>query len=356
MSNPDVRRRLALIAGASIAANLLGCGGGGDDAPAPASSPSPSTAPPAGQVPGGAFGGGQGKLALMKTTSQAATLDLGTRLVLGNLGLGLGSSVFGLTSTSSGTLALVAREGFKFSADIRVLRSDLSVLHQYTVPLGVGTPRSAAAISPDGQRLALGVNVAETGQTGTFWYVLIANVDGTGQTFVPLGRKVGSVISERANPVWLPDGRLLVQTDQGIYRSDDAAAGKFSLLLAREFDAPNRTTLSPSGGVLYFDQGTVSGSGSRLWSFDLAAGQARQLAQGNFEQYCCAVSPDGAWLLFQDNQAALFNGVPSSELRSYFLSAIPTNSNLLDLATRDAKLRDSSGAAFTVESTRIAWY
>ncbi len=289
----------------------------------------------------------------MRTPSNPILFDLGTRQVTAQVALGADSSVHGFTASAAGNLALMARRGFAFEASLRVCNADAAVIGEFRVALGSGSPRSAAALSPDGARLAFGMNAAETGMFGTFWYVCIASVDGSSQRFVPIGRKVVDLITERANPTWLPDGRLLVQTDQGLYASDDASVTQLSLLRTLPTGAPNRTTVDRSGQRVLFDQKTA-GAGNNVWSYHLGTGQLLQLTSGNFEQYMGAVSPDGQWLIFLDNRAILVDGAPSTE-RAYYVCAIPLQDLTNDLTGKDVTLRDAAGQLLKGDSGLMGW-
>jgi WD40-like Beta Propeller Repeat len=353
-SQPSMQaRRNVLGLGVAMALGLPGCGGGGSDSASSTPISAPAPTPMTNGIPAGAFGAGRSRIAMMRAPGDAILLDLATRQVTTRITLGLDSSVFGFTASSAGTLALMARRGFAFEASLRVCNADATVTSQFNVALGTGTPRSAAALSRDGARLAFGVNVAETGATGTFWYVCVANADGSNQRFVPVGRKVGDLTLERANPAWLADGRLLVQTDQAIYVSDDASVVKLTQLRVLPTGAPNRTVMDRTGNRVLFDQ-KPTGGGQHVWSYDLAAGQLQQLTSGNFEQYMGAVSPDGTWLMFLDNRAILVSGVPSAS-RADYVCAIPLRDQVTDLTGQDVTLRDAAGQLLSGDSGLVGW-
>jgi Tol biopolymer transport system component len=349
------RRRLIGFGAAAVALGAIGgCGGGGGGG-------SDSSNPPAdgsgSGVPPGAFGGGQGRVALMTSRSDLTLLDLARREVLATFDAGLDTTDFGVTATADGTIALVTRPYLEYGVMVRIFNADLSPLHEFKVSYTFGFHESAAAISPGGEKIAVGLSVQLTsGDNG--WAILVADVDGGNQSFIETGRLVSDLLTERANPVWLPDGRLLVQTDQGLLLCDVGLTA-FTPAVAGPTLIPMNAISDVSGAKLVFDQATeTSGAGSHVWSQDVASGVATQLISGGFEQYPGALSPDGEWLLFLDNRLVELNGVPiSPDLRSNYVSALRVADLPKDVTDLDLTLRDANDDLLAADGGGlIAWF
>jgi WD40-like Beta Propeller Repeat len=314
----------------------------------------PPKAAPNDTAPVGVFGGGLGILAGNENfKDKPALFDLKTRSVTSSIKIGAESSVFGFSASADGTLTYISSPLFKSEYSIRILRSDVGVVKQFPVALGTGKVKSAAAISADGKRIAFGATAPLVGKPGRYWVVYVSDSDGGNGRFIETTREVRDELTERMNPVWLNDDRLLVHSDLGIYTSTDASASDLALTNPTVFAAPNRTFLDRRNQRLIFDQ-SVGAPNSRVWSYDIASGQSRQLTDGNFEQYAAAVSPDGKWLLYLDNQSTLLNGVPTGN-REYSVSVIPLTDRTTDVTGRSFHLKNPAGRSIGFDSGLVAW-
>jgi WD40-like Beta Propeller Repeat len=345
------RRRLLGLGASVVALSAIGgCGGGGGGS----SSSGPPDGGPDSEAPAGAFGGGQGRIAMMTSLSVLTLFDLASRNVLTTFDAGTESTVQGVTASPDGTIALLTRIFADSAVMVRTFDPDLGLLHEFQVELGLGLNQSAAVISPDGQRIAFSLAVPLT-TGGTGWAVFLADIDGANQVFIETGRLVADLLTESANPVWLPDGRLLVQTDQDLLISD-AALTTLSPALAAPLSKPAQAVIDRGGSRLLFHQdATAPETGTQIWSQDIESGALLQLTAGNLAQYNGAVSPDGEWLLFRDQRYVMRNGMPTT-LVAWYVSALPLSDQAVDLSDRLAALDDSANELLEAESGLIAWF
>ncbi len=351
------RRRLLQGAGSALALGTMAAcgGGGGGSGEATAVSPAPATNSGA---PAGAFGGGTGQIAIRSAINEVSLIDLGSRSARRTVDQGTDSSLFGTTAASGGTHCLISRPaGTSNVVRLWIVRSDGSVVRRFDVRgSGFSFERTAGIVSADGTRVAIGIAMVDSAIGNTLgWGVCVVDVDGGNLRLVSLGRRyVG--LEQSANPVWLADGRLLVQTEESLYLSADAAVNSLAPWRSVLSASPGRTTVDRAGTTLFFDQ--ASGANNRhLWKHDLSSGLTRQLTTGNFQQFMAAVSPDNRWLMFSDNRVMLINGVPNGlGTRADFVCAIPITDQTVDLAGRDSTLSAANGQPmFQATAGLIGW-
>lgn len=353
--SPD-RRRFLRGAGSALAlGTLASCGGGGGGSgEATAVSPAPAASSGA---PAGAFGGGTGQIAIRSAISEVSLIDLGSRVARRTVDQGTDSSLFGTTAASGGIHCLISRPaGSSNVVRLWIVRPDGSIVRQFDIRgSGFSFERTAGIVAPDGARVAIGIAMSDAAIGNTLgWGVCVVDVDGGNLRLVSLGRRyVG--LEQSANPVWLPDGRLLVQTEESLYLSADATVSALAPWRALASSSPGRTTIDRAGSTIFFDQ--ANGSNRHLWKHDLVSGQTRQLTTGNVRQFMAAVSPDNRWLMFSDDRVMLINGVPNGlGTRADYIGAIAVTDQTIDLGSRDVTLRRSDGQLlFQSSAGLIGW-
>lgn len=347
-------RRGILRGGSAMVLALAGCGGGGGGG-TDNTAVSPSPAPVSG-APAGAFGGGGGQIATRSSLNKIRFLDLASRTTRRTFDQGTDSSLQGVTAALDGTHCAVSRPaGSSNIVRVSILRADASLVRGFEISgSGFVFERTAGVVSPDGRQVAIGIAMSDAAVAGGLGLgICVVDVDGGNRRLVPLGQPFA--IERSANPAWLPDGRLLVQTNQTLYLSADASVSSLPPWRALSTTQPGRTTVDRAGTTVFFDQ--VDGINVHLWKYDIATAQVRQLTTGNFRQFVGAVSPDGRWLMFFDDRVVLINGVPNPlATRADYLGAIPVSDQLVDLGSRDMTLRDGGGnLLFELQAGSIGW-
>jgi serine/threonine-protein kinase len=159
-------------------------------------------------------------------------------------------------------------------------------------PAGYRFPR----FSPDGRRLAVGMDAAGRALVGDIW------------TFDLGSRRLTRLTSDTAGafPEWTPDGRAVIYAHLAgsfvdLYRvaadgSTDAAPF-FSRRPLRVFES----RLTPDGRRLVFREDVGGGNRDILVAPIDSPAAARPLAATGFNERGIAVTPDGRWLAFVSN-------------------------------------------------------
>lgn len=347
------RRLLGIGVGAFALGAFAACGGGGGGGNDDGDSGSPT--PPdddAGGAPGGGFGGGQGRIVRMTKIDEVELFDLATRKALRTESFGIESTLYGVTATRDGIIAVLTRPFAEYGIIVRTFGPDLNLLHQFSVDFGFGFNHGAAVISPDGRQVAVSVALGLPPEAD--WVIILADVDGGNQRVLETGRLVTDRTIERANPVWLADGRLLVQTELGLQISD-AAVTTLGPALSSPAVAPAAAAIDPDGKHLRLEQYGSADGRAHVWSQDIETGALQPLISGGFQQSQAALSPDGRWLMYLDNRPVLRFGVPS-ELRENYVSVVPVADLPMDVTDLDVTLRDSEGELLDAINGPIGWF
>jgi serine/threonine-protein kinase len=146
-------------------------------------------------------------------------------------------------------------------------------------------------VSPDGRRLALGVDGA--------------NVDIWIHDLERQARSRLTFEWNNLSPVWTPDGQHIAYT-QGragtgnLFLLAADGGGKPEPLLANPFHKI-AASFSPDGKVLAFEQ-TDPESGKDLWLLDMKERTARTFLQTPFAETRPMFSPDGRWIAYVSNE------------------------------------------------------
>ena len=157
-------------------------------------------------------------------------------------------------------------------------------------------------ISPDGKRVAAGLL---TGQgSGDIWIFDLLRGTRTRLTFGP---------SIQRFPVWAPDGKTIYYGSNGkgmfhIYAkaADGSSPEQVVLEDSDTFEFPE--DVSPDQKYLvYMRAGTHQKSGTEMWALPLFGERKPTLVVPSaFNTLSCAISPDGKWLAFMNNEAGQF--------------------------------------------------
>jgi serine/threonine-protein kinase len=155
------------------------------------------------------------------------------------------------------------------------------------------------SMSPDGQRLALGVR---DGSDTDIWLYDWQRDSMTRLTFTGI----------RGNPLWSPDGRYIVyRTTEGMSVTRSDGAGKPQpLTQSKNIQVP--WSFTPDGKRLaFFEQG--GGTGTDLWTLPLEsdraglrAGKPEVFLQTQADELTPSFSPDGRWMAYSSDESGTF--------------------------------------------------
>jgi len=152
------------------------------------------------------------------------------------------------------------------------------------------------SLSPDGQRLALGVT---EGSGADIWVYDWQRDTMTRLTFT----------GTAGNPIWSPDGRYIVyRTTEGMSVTRSDGAGKPQpLTQSKSIQVP--WSFTPDGKRLAFFEPS-SGTGFDLWtlplesdSAGLAAGKPEVFLQTPADERYPCISPDGRWIAYSSTES-----------------------------------------------------
>jgi len=159
-------------------------------------------------------------------------------------------------------------------------------------------PIGALRLSPDGQRIALGIN----GATSEIWLHDLVRTTST--------RLVHGWDNDV--PVWAPDGRRLAFTSNratpgGTNLFWQAADGTSiaEQLTTNSSSIQTAESWSPDGRSLVFAQ-LEPASRWDLWVFSVAERKARPLVQTPASESAARISPDGHWIAYESDQSGRF--------------------------------------------------
>ena len=159
-------------------------------------------------------------------------------------------------------------------------------------PAGYRFPR----FSPDGHRLAVGVDGVGRGVLGDIW------------TFDLGSRRLTRLTSDTSSmfPEWTPDGRAVIYTHftgpvNGVYRMAADGSTDPTPLFSRRQRSVFEFRLTPDGRRLVFREDVGGGNRDILVAPIDSTEAARPLAATAFNERGIAVTPDGRWLAFVSN-------------------------------------------------------
>ena len=154
-------------------------------------------------------------------------------------------------------------------------------------------------ISPDQKRVATAIS---EGNNTNIWIYNLASGQNSRFTF-------GNAVEQE--PVWSPDGRVIVFASNGkgrfdLYRKASDGTGSEELLYA---DGLNKypSSWSPDGKFVLYTAFGDPKTGNDVWVLPLAAGaKPFPLLQSPFDEGNAQFSPDGRWVAYQSNESGRF--------------------------------------------------
>jgi len=156
------------------------------------------------------------------------------------------------------------------------------------------------ALSPDGTRLATMIFTGSQG-TGDIWIFDLARGTNTRLTFGP---------ASHSNPVWTPDGKTVFYSSvrkglPHIYAKSADGSGAEQVVLENDGVVEFPGSFSPDGRYLVYERKvSKSETGLHLWVLPLFGdGKPFSIVQTAFEERDPAVSADGKWMAYQNNES-----------------------------------------------------
>jgi serine/threonine protein kinase/Tol biopolymer transport system component len=197
------------------------------------------------------------------------------------------------------------------------------------------------ALSPDGARLA--VTLFGTQGTGDVWIFDLKRGTSTRLTFGP---------ALQASPVWTPDGKTIfyestVKGPPHIYAKSADGSGAERVVLEGNDEVEVPLSFSPDGRYLVYQKRALSNmqNGFDLWALPMFGdGKPFPIVQTAFDDIWGAVSPDGKWMAYQNNE--------SSRMEVY-ITAFPGGGAKWQVSTNggvQAKWRRDSKELFFLDS------
>jgi serine/threonine-protein kinase len=159
-------------------------------------------------------------------------------------------------------------------------------------PAGYRLPR----FSPDGRRLAVGVDAVGRGFLGDIW------------TYDLGSRRLTRLTSDTSNvfPEWTPDGRAVIYAHIagaviGLYRMAADGSTDPTPLFSRRQHSVFESRLTPDGRLLVFREDVGGGNRDILVAPIDSPAAARPLAATGFNERGIALTLDGRWLAYVSN-------------------------------------------------------
>jgi len=162
--------------------------------------------------------------------------------------------------------------------------------------LGGVADYSNPALSPDGNRLAIGIRDPSTAKRDV-WILDLARTTTSRFTFDP---------ADDFNPAWSPDGARVAFTSdrrgrRDVYVKNASGTGEDELLLASAL-AKNVEDWSQDGRWIVFNE-TVAGNGNDLVALSMETRKPQDFLRTRFSEDHGRLSPDGKWMAYQSNES-----------------------------------------------------
>src|SRR5579864_537054 len=159
----------------------------------------------------------------------------------------------------------------------------------------------APALSPDGTRMATTIFSGLQG-TGDVWICDLQRGTSTRLTFNPSLQQV---------PIWSPDGKTVFYASSiigppHIYAKAADGSGSERAVLESKDAVEIPQSVSPDGHYLLYERRDLGNShtGFDLWALPLSGdGKPFPIVQTVFDDIRPAVSPDGKWMAYQNNES-----------------------------------------------------
>jgi serine/threonine protein kinase/Tol biopolymer transport system component len=156
-------------------------------------------------------------------------------------------------------------------------------------------------LSPDGNRLAVTI-VSSSSGTGDVWIYDLKRGNNTRLTFGP---------AIQHSPTWTPDGKTVFFSSNPkgtnhIYAKAADGSGSEKTILESNDASEVPGTFSPDGRYLTYDRRSVGNAASNtdIWVLPLTGdGKPFPIVQTPFDDANPAVSPDGRWMAYQNNES-----------------------------------------------------
>ena len=156
-------------------------------------------------------------------------------------------------------------------------------------------------LSPDGTHLAVSIFSGLQG-TGDVWIFDLQRGTSTRLTFGPALQQI---------PVWSPDGKTVFYASSAkgpphIYAKAADGSGAERPVLESNEAVEIPVSISPDGRYLVYERRDLvsSQTGIDLWALPLSGdGKPFPIVQSAFDDTHPAVSPDGKWMAYQNNES-----------------------------------------------------
>jgi len=162
--------------------------------------------------------------------------------------------------------------------------------------LGGVADYSNPALSPDGNRLAIGIRDPSTAKRDV-WILDLVRDTTSRFTFDP---------ADDFNPAWSPDGARVAFTSdrrghRDLYVKNASGTGEDELLLSSGL-AKNVEDWSRDGQWIVFNE-SVPGSGNDVVALSLESRKTQDFLRTKFTEDQARFSPDGKWMAYRSNES-----------------------------------------------------
>lgn len=361
---------LATLTILAVTVGLAGCGGGGGGGDDAGSTTNPASGGDL-NPPGGNFGGGQGRILYVDKSIKhnIREFDLATRTerIFAQVDAAVTAEVYGGVSRSQASgrvAALVELRAVNGSIGVfggtrtQVYDASGRLLRSHDQEYGFKGLTSGAVLSRDGSRVAWGGYFAPA-EGARHTRIFVLEVDSGRMTSFNF-ENVSGLADQSAEPFWLPDGRLMILSDEGIYEVDSAFTSARKTINASLPGAGN-PQLAADGRTLWFNQVAGGTRGSQIWTLDLTtlAMRHRYVDTDSYAMTAPTPSPDGRWVAIA-YYASTCGGQCSPSVSPWLVTAmgiVGVSNDLVD-TTRMTTLMLWAGTTATYfrAEGRMAWY